>query len=427
MAVFDNIFNKKKEEPMTPAEVRANTLQKLGETRAMASEIYKTLDEIAKKFNVYRQKSNIKNLQIETTVNGVKMMQSGVEIVNNIEPKVRGLLNHLANEVSADLVAVQTERIDGKLHFFAQQLKESLDKADLFTAQACVIGLVFGIMQGHRPIPTTYEPTMIESELTTREKKIEDYKAIVLVGKKMDELEQRKETLKNQYNNVVLPRYDEAREKFLADKAKRGHIYKEIAGKSAEGLDEEHLTAWRLTSQNNNLFSACTSMAAQIAGLEDNIAKYQVTVLELQNAAMLEGVQFDAELQMRIDEIMATIPDKMASILTTSMEQQKSLDNMFNEFDAVLNDPDLRVDMAKAAQKSARIQKKLEEKELKENEDEEERLKELQEEAAKLMKEQQLKEEREKAMKEAMDKIAEKPVEKPLVTKKQKKIIKRQG
>ena len=425
MAVFNNIFNGKKEEPLSPAEVRALTLQKLGETRKMASEIYKELDAVNHSFNMYRQKANIKQAQIITMVDGQKMTLSGVEIINDIEPKVRGLLNHLCQEVSADLVAIQTERIDAKLLYFAQQLKVSLDKADLYSAQACVVGLLCGIIQGHRSIPSTYEPKMVESELRTRERKIEDYKAIVDVGMEMNRLETVKNALKQKYNNEVMPRYDEAHEEFLADKADRAHIYREIAHKSGEELDAEHLTAWRLTARDNNLFRACKSMAIQISGLEDNIARYQVTVLQLQNAAILEGVQFNAELQMKIDKIMATIPDTMASILATTNEQQKSLDSMFNEFDAVLNDPDVRVGMAKTMQKSQSIAKKLEDKERKENEDADERLRELEAEAEKLMKDQQLKEEREKAMKEAMDKIKEQPLE--VAKEKPKKVIKRKG
>ena len=69
------------------AQVREQTLQKLGEARRNGNKIYNELSGI--KFNLIAQQSNIQNVAIERELEeGEKVTLSGVEILNNIEDMV---------------------------------------------------------------------------------------------------------------------------------------------------------------------------------------------------------------------------------------------------------------------------------------------------------------------------------------------------
>ena len=136
MALLRRMSDKKGKSTL-PDTAIDNKIQKLGETREIASEIYRCLDEVNHRFNMSRQSEKIKQACLTTMVTGEKTTLSGVEVINTIEIKVIAILKHLEDEVSADLAAVHKERFDAQLLYFAYQLRESLDLAYLYSAQVC--------------------------------------------------------------------------------------------------------------------------------------------------------------------------------------------------------------------------------------------------------------------------------------------------
>ena len=422
MAIFKSSLFGAKETELTPEEKRLNTLHKLAEARISANRICDELDSID--YNKIRNQTSIKTAEIEKYIDGAKVNRTGVEIVNDIESYLRALRDRIAKEDTATLVIAETERIDSKLIYFSEILNESLQNGDLYTAEVCEIALVYGVIRGHKPIPNSLSTEERERELTEREKKIEIYKEMVKTSKEIHKLSDTSKSIKNRYMNEVLPKYEEAHKDFLNDKAKNSSIYAEIAGKSGNGLTGQHLVAYEKTQRDNNLYRTAENIVKQLAGIDSNISNYEMTITNLKNAFDLQAVHFNTELQMQIDRILSDIPSKMSEIIATSQKTQTSLDKMFNEFDAVMNDPDLKQSLAKAAAISQKIELQEQERELRRQKDEEAQIAKWKEETEEAEAAIKRKKELQDAKKEALEKqvelemVNEQKIEKPIVKKK---------
>ena len=389
------LFTKKKD-PLTPEqqqaleqeEARLRTLSQLDGTRMMAEQIYTTLRNI--RWDDYSNSVNIRDAEKTNFVDGAAVTVTGPEFVNDAKRMVNTILVKMGKEINADLVAIQSERIDAELLYFAEQLEESLKNADLYSAEACITGLFYGIWQGHRSIPSTSTAQEKEDEISLRQQKIKDYKQIVKVSKKMKKMDNTRKNLIALYTDEVEPKYARVHEEFLKKMNEQRHLFTEISGYTghkARLLSDEHFEAWRLTTKNDNLFKTTEQLGTQIEAISHNISEYEDSILQIKNAAQLEDMKFDAELQMEIDQIIAAIPDKMTQMLHNVIKQQESLDRMFNEFNAALNDPDVTKAMAKTMYQNQMLANELAERERKDKEDEAAYIQKMEEEAIRIEKE----------------------------------------
>lgn len=404
------------------AEARANTLNKLNQARTHANKIIANLNSI--NYNKIRGQENIRTAKVVKYIDGEKVIRTGEEIVNDMESYIKTISAKIAKEDITDLVIDETERIDSRLVLFSGLLVDALNRGDLRTAEVCEIALIYGIVRGHAPIPQELDMMERDRELTERENKIDIYKKMVSAAKEMQRIAETKSNLSKQYMNEVVPKYEEAHEDFLKDKAANQSIYDAIAGKSGDELTGEYLVAWKKTARDNNLYRTAENIVTEIAAIENNLSNYELSMINLKNALDLQSVSFNSELQMQIDLTLSQIPDKMLEINQTTLKTQASLDKMFKEFNSVMNDPDLRLSMAKASEISRKIEAKEKKREQQRKDDEEAQIAkwelEAEEAEAEAIRRQKLQEAKMKALEKQLevDKTKTETIEKPIVKKK---------
>ncbi len=171
MAIFSNKNEKANavilaNEP-TSAPETTQTLNQLHQTRLMLNKIYNSICDID--FATIERKESLQNASVlsfveqkddETgEISFMEVERSGAEVLNEIRSTAMLLKRKLEAEDAANLIEQETLGIDSKLWKFAETLNQSLDNVnvDLDTAKACVTGLVYGIMEGHRAIPESYD------------------------------------------------------------------------------------------------------------------------------------------------------------------------------------------------------------------------------------------------------------------------------
>lgn len=330
------------------AQVREQTLQKLGEARRNGNKIYNELSGI--KFNLIAQQSNIQNVAIERELEeGEKVTLSGVEILNNIEDMVNTVKAMLEREDPTTYLVDDTEKIDGELHYFAQMLNQSLKEGDVRTAEVCCFALIYGVYEGHKPIPTTIPIEVRNQELKERVQKIDIYSTLVTTAREIYKLTKSREKLRKQYKDDVLPKYLEARKNLEEDSEAKPHIYEEINGVDPALLAGAHLEAWKITTEHDTLLTMGEQLKTAVAGIDVNISQYENQIRLLRTAMNMSEIRNNAKLDQKIDQLLQTVPKQMSILTNSAMNHQKIIDNMFDSFDEVLKNPELMTSIATAA------------------------------------------------------------------------------
>lgn len=360
MGFFGNKNEKTKarilaEDP-TSAPETMQTLNKLHQTRQMLNNIYNSMCDID--FATIERKAALQQASILSFVecnddetgetSFVEVERSGVEVLNDIKSTVMLLKRKLEAEDAASLLEQETAVIDSKLWKFAQTLHQSLDNVnvDLDTARACVTGLIYGIMEGHRAIPESYDTDERENELTIREKKIEDFEKIIKVSKEIMKLRMTRDKIRSQNNATVLPNFKKARQEYEEDRNARRSIYdaiKNVPGTEVHKMTEAHIDAWSKSANLVNLQRLHTQLKIQLATVDDTIKRFDVSIETIKNAAAVENIFFNEKLHREIDETISRIPDKLLVVIETTNAAQQSLDSMSSKFDAALNSHDMAI------------------------------------------------------------------------------------
>lgn len=360
MAFFGNKNEKAKarilaDEP-TSAPETAQTLNQLHQTRQMLNNIYDSMCDIdfatIERKAALQQATVISFVKCEDEETGetsfVEVERSGVEVLNDIRSTVALLKRKLEAEDAACLLEQETAVIDSKLWKFAQTLHQALDNinVDLDTARACVTGLIYGIMEGHRIIPESFDADERENELSVRERKIEDFEKIIKISKEIMKLRTTRDKIRDQNNNTVLPNFQRARQEYDKDRNERRSIYDEIKGvpgTDVHKMTKDHIEAWSKSANLVNLHRLHDQLKIQLATVDDTIKRFDVSIETIKNAAAVENIFFNEKLHREIDETISRIPDKLLVVIETTNAAQQSLDNMSSKFDAALNSHDMAI------------------------------------------------------------------------------------
>jgi len=373
-----------------------NTLRQLHQTRQELNEIYESLksinfDEIAKR-GALEQAKLVYFIEEKDPATGQnvynKVERSGTKVLNELKEAVDLLKKKLETEDAAELLKAQTRNIDTRLLDFSDMLNHSLTSTpiDLDTAKACVTGLIYGITEGHRPMPKSWDNDKIKKELDIREKRIYDYKKIIDVSEEIMKLRDTRKKLIDQNNQTVGPKFLEAQNALEEDRKANITIHNEIKGLSGNDINkmitdgkmiDEHLQAWVLLSNVSNLHKIHEQIKNQIKFFDDNIKKFDVSIESIKTTVALENVAFNEKLHRQIDEAINSIPDKLLITQATSFATQKSIDMMSAKFKEALNSYDMALALIKTAQEFEEFEQFQQQKEEREKENKAARIAEI--------------------------------------------------
>ncbi len=370
MAFFN--LKKQKEEPkveIVPDEVVKTTLDIY---RANGNRIYNMLDEI--EFDSILKNPEIANAELDVYEGAVHKTMKGSEIINKLHSEVDYLLSKLRAESSAELLKIDSEIIDANLIYFADVLSESIKKGNLVTAMTSMLGLGYGIEQGHKPLPPYMtDPEKIKKELKKRNDKVRIYRDIAELSVANDEYRKQKASFTAEYINIKKS-FQKAHDEFIEHKSKHSDIYEAInnlTGKEIkEEFSEEYLEAWRLTSKNNNLYNQGIIYNSQISTIGNFIDINDQQMLSLRNAAIARQFEIDPELDMQIREDLKTVTLAMEKMQAELIDKQQILDRLFADFKTITNSREIHEAMYKEIRESKAVDKEIERKEIAEREGE---------------------------------------------------------
>ncbi len=410
-------------QPPEQSPETANTLRQLHKTRQMLNNVYESLKSI--NFDDIARRGALEQAKLTCFVQGKdeatgetiysKVERSGTEILNELKAAVGNLTKKLESEDAAELLEIQTLGIDTRLWEISDTLNHSLTSSsiDLDTAKACVTGLIYGIKEGHRPMPRSWDSDEIENELSVREKRIENYKKIIDVSKKIMKLRDTRKNLIDQHRQVICPKFEEALKALEEDRKNHITYHNDIKGISGNAINdmitkgtmtEEHLQAWELTANVVNLETISKQIEEQVKFIDDNMKKFDVSIEYIKTAVTIEDISFDAKLHRQIEEAINSVPDKLVITQETSITAQQSLDEMSAKFKAALNSHDMALAMLNTAQKFKEVEQSRKQEEEREKEDRAARIAEIHVQDAK-------RKEEEEADKRRIDKAIEREYE----------------
>lgn len=290
--------------------------------------------------------------------------ETGKDVVIDIKNKVRFFIMALNEEDSTKVASLSTEKyniqtINNELFFFAQNLVVSLNTADLITAQACIMGLGYGVAQAHNPIPES-NLEFKEVEMEKRFKKIQVYRSIVLKSQEIHNNYKQVDKYKKQHDETE-SKYHKAYDELDIDKKKYPERYQKIrglSGQQAAKLSADDLEAFKKQLRVQNLYNTGDKLTKLISLVKTKIEASEAQISNLKIAATSLDYEINDELQISIEKAFSYITSKQADMQNDIITQQLSLDELTKEFDATLNDTSFRKLIAKVSIASDKIKQR---------------------------------------------------------------------
>lgn len=340
-------------------------LNQLDSTRTMGKKIVEILSGI--NFERLAADPKIAEITIPDFKDGQEIERNGKDIVNDLRGKSEYLVRKISNESTAELVKIESERIDGQILFFAEELSSSLSTGKLNTANMCMLGLGYGIEQGHKSLPISVtEPEKIRKEIELRLDKINIYKNIVKLSTQIDQHRNQISKYNELYSQSKC-QFEAEREQLKEEKnGKEKQIYSEIAnltGDQCLKLSERHFNAWHRTNSVNNLFNQTDQIAMQISALKNAVSINEKRISGLKNSAIAREYEIDTELDTEIREQLSQISRTMADMNNDIIEHQGQLDELKAEFDAAVNSKAIKMAIFKSAREAEKMEKIVEKRE----------------------------------------------------------------
>ena len=284
------------------------------------------------------------------------------ERLDNIKNQVKNfLLFKLKKTDSAELAKLSTDKvniiqIEEHILFFAQNLNQAINEGNISKAEACMVGLGYGVQQGHKPVPDSNRDTL-DKEMSMRYQKLEKYRGIVSLTQQIAERKNGVELLQKKFDEKQKV-FDKAWEIYDYNRKSYPQRYqglKYLTGSQKDSLTPEQLKAYEETNYIQNTVNELKRIKKEIAVANISIEECGHHIENLDNAAIMLSFQIDYSLQQKIDEASAVITQKTGEVLNDIIASQESLDRLQKEFDAIFDAKEFREMVANAAIKAEKI------------------------------------------------------------------------
>ncbi len=355
----------KKTQPQTEPEVQTSDkkmLDALDVTRAQATKIYNTLDSID--FETLLAKKANQTAEVTEIVNALPTKIPAVDFINDVRKAVLYLKRELKNENTAELLKIESERLDGQIYSFAFHLKNALEKGDFDTVKCCLMGLNYGITQAHKPIFET-DPTRKETEIANRESKIGVYKNIVAKSQDVFARKLQLDEFRKQYAKVFAE-FGGVHEEMIREKHRRPDIFEKIKGmstKDTKALTDEEMQAWNLTLKHNNLFNEANQVKVIGEHISILINQHERIISNLKTSAISIGYDIDDKLEQEIDKDLKTITQALSDDQEYILNAQAQLKKLQKEYEAAMGNSEMKAEIFGSVREIERIIQKMKEQE----------------------------------------------------------------
>ena len=269
---------------------------------------------------------------------------------------------------SAALARLSTDKIkivqiQDAILFFAQNLNQAINDGNIAKAEACMVGLGYGVQQAYKPIPDSNRDKL-DVEMNMRFQKLEKYRGIVSLTQQIADRKNGVARLQERFDKKEAV-FDDAWEIYDANRKRYPQRYqglKNLAGTQQQALTPEQLKAYQETSYIQNTSNELKRIKKEIAAVNISIEECEHQIENLDNAAIMLSFQIDYDLQQKIEEANSTITQKTNEILSDIVASQESLDKLQAEFDEIFNASEFRGMVAKTAIEAEKIDQENEQK-----------------------------------------------------------------